>query len=300
MSERTVQRLASLSPEDTQDVLRLIDHAELADGVRPVDEQTLLHLRHGAEHVGHLLLRVDGRLAGYASLDLTEPDVPGTAEGVVHPEYRRRGHGRALARAVLSGRDGRPLRAWAHGGHPAADRLAGELGFARVRALWQMRRPLDEPLPDPSYAGRYRVRTFVPGRDEQAWLEVNRRAFADHPEQGRLEPADLRQREDEPWFDPSGFFLAEYDDGTGRIAGFHWTKVHDGTEQLGEVYVVGVDPDAQGDGLGRALTLTGLHHLRDRGLRTVLLYVDESNTAAIRMYESLGFTRWDTDVMYQG
>jgi mycothiol synthase len=123
---------------------------------------------------------------------------------------------------------------------------------------------------------------------------VNRRAFAHHPEQGAWTLDDLLAREQEPWFDPAGFFLAVRQDGT--LAGFHWTKVHNG--EIGEVYVIGVDPAAQGLGLGRALTLVGLHHLRSRGLTTVTLYVDESNQAARKLYESLGFARFAVDVMY--
>jgi len=144
------------------------------------------------------------------------------------------------------------------------------------------------------------VRTFIPGADEEAWLAVNHRAFAHHPEQGSWTSDDLRLREEEEWFDPAGFFLAERD---GQLAGFHWTKVHtDGGEHgepIGEVYVVGVDPAHQGGGLGRALTLTGLAHLRDAGLASVMLYVDEDNIAAVRMYRALGFTRWSADVMYR-
>jgi mycothiol synthase len=197
--------------------------------------------------------------------------------------------------------------------------VAAADGWRPVRELHKMRMPLrdvpaDAPggpwaapeLPEaelrPDVASRVRVRPFVVGQDEEAWLAVNARAFADHPEQGQLTLDDLLQREVEDWFDPRGFFLAATTDGS--VAAFHWTKVHqDGaglsdTEPVGEVYVVGVDPAWQGSGLGRALTLVGLRHLRDSGLPWVHLYVDGDNEAAVRLYESLGFGMWDTDVMY--
>jgi mycothiol synthase len=215
-------------------------------------------------------------------------------------------------------------RVWAHGDLPAAAALAGSLGWTRLRTLWQLRRPLADPLPAAAPPPGVRLRAFEPGRDEEAWLELNRRAFADHPEQGRWTLDDLLVRERAPWFDPSGFFLAEElnegldeepaerpaeepepaKDGAppptakGRLLGFHWTKVHE--DGLGEVYVVGTDPAARGRGLGRVLTLAGLGHLRSIGLATAMLYVDDENLPAVRMYESLGFVRWRADVMYGG
>jgi mycothiol synthase len=157
-----------------------------------------------------------------------------------------------------------------------------------------MRRSLAEPLDQPVLAAGLTLRTFAPGQDEAGWLSLNGRAFAKHPEQGGWTRHDLELREREPWFDPAGFFIAERD---GRMAGFHWTKVPD--PGVGEVYVVGVDPDEQGSGLGRALTLAGLQHLRDLGVAQAMLYVDEDNVPAIRMYEALGFTRATVDAMYR-
>jgi mycothiol synthase len=162
------------------------------------------------------------------------------------------------------------------------------------------------------------IRTFVPGADDDPWLALNARAFADHPEQGAWTAEDLRRRMNESWFDPAGFFLAERAD-SRELIGFHWTKVHGsqsghatdhphdhphehshghGHEPIGEIYVLGVDPDAHARGLGRLLSVVGLRHLRSKGLLDVMLYVDESNTPAIKLYESLGFTRFSTDVLF--
>ena len=262
------------------DVLALVSAATERDGVGPLSEHALLALRKtGAGSVR----RSGGEIVGYAYSD------DEAAELVVHPDHRRQGHGRALAQALL------PTRFWAHGDLPAAAALAGSLGLARVRGLLQLKLSFDGALPETVLPEGVRIRTFEPGRDEDAWLRTNARAFAHHPEQGGWTRADLLDREAEPWFDPSGFFLAE--DGFGHLLGFHWTKIHK-PGPIGEVYVVGVDPDAQGTGLGRALTLLGLHHLREAGLPAVMLYADESNRAAVRLYESLGFTQWAVDVMY--
>jgi mycothiol synthase len=173
--------------------------------------------------------------------------------------------------------------------------------------LLQMRRDLAgvDADPGPALPEGVRVLPFRPGRDEESWLRVNARAFAWHPEQGRWTPEDLRLREAEPWFDPAGFLLAWRGDpdAGGTLLGFHWTKVHPpgdaGDEAVGEIYVLGVDPDAQGLRLGRALTDLGLAHLRGRQLKQVLLYVDEDNTAAVRLYEGRGFARFSVDVSWR-
>ena len=280
--------VTSLTDELATVVLELAAAAAAADGVAPLSEATLLHVRHDRA-AGPYADLVAGDVAGYAHLDIGE-ELEG--ELVVHPSARRRGHGRALL-AALTARGGPGVRVWAHGDLPAAAAFARAAGWVRARALWQLRRPLADPLPEVALPPGMTLRTFVPGRDEDAWLEVNRRAFAHHPEQGSWTAKDLAIREQEPWFDPDGFFLAER---AGRVAGFHWTKIHPGP--IGEVYVVGVDPGAQAGGLGRALTIAGLRYLRSRGIGEVMLYVDEDNTAAVKLYTGLGFRRWHTDVMY--
>jgi mycothiol synthase len=290
-----------LADHEVAGVLDIVEAATETDGVRPLNEHVMLHLRYGGDPRARSLLLYDGATpVGYAHVDPTDEVEGPSAELVIHPAHRRRGHGARLLRAVLELTGGR-VRLWAHGDHRGAGALAGSFGFERVRSLWQMRRSLFAPLSPHALPEGVELRTFVPGQDEDAWLKVNAAAFAHHPEQGAWTLDDLRLRESEPWFDPEGFFLAVRGD---RLVGFHWTKIHGssehGHEPLGEVYVVGVDPSQQGTGLGRSLTLAGLSHLRSRGLAQAMLYVDETNTAAIRLYESLGFARWDVDVMYAG
>ncbi len=253
--------------------------AAAADGTDPLDEAAHMALADGTATVltaphGFALLH-DGDL----SL-------------AVHPDHRGADTGgELLARVAYDG----ALAAWSHGDHPAAARLAAREGWDRVRDLWVMRRDAALPLPALAPPDGVVVRGY---RDTDAAdvVAVNAAAFAHHPEQGAMDLDNLARRMAEPWFDPAGLLVAE--DASG-ILGFHWTKQHDAT--LGEVYVVGVSPTAQGRGLGRLLTLAGLHHLRGLGVDEVLLYVEADNAPAVAVYTRLGFTHLgaDTHVQYR-
>lgn len=173
------------------------------------------------------------------------------------------------------------VRHWATDGDEVAAAASEAAGLRPERELLQLRRPL--PVAEPADLP---VRPFVVGRDEEAWLTVNNRAFAWHPEQGGWTLDDLLEREAEPWFDPAGFLLHEVD---GQLLGFCWTKVHATTDPpLGEIYVIAADPSTRG--LGRPLTLAGLHHLHAVGIGTGMLYVDGGNEAGRHLYDDLGFT----------
>jgi mycothiol synthase len=238
----------------------------------------------------------DGELVGVAWRRGDDP-----AELYVAPRFRGRGYGRRLASMALESGG-----VWAHGTLPAARALAEALGIGPVRTLLQLRRDLTGPFV-PELPDGVTIRTFVPGRDDEAFLAVNARAFAWHPEQGRLDLAGLAAEQAEDWFDPAGFFLAVPEEEADRVLGFHWTKVHpiDPTPPpdaapgpVGEVYVLAVDPSSPVRGLGTPLTLAGLVHLAGRGLDTVLLYVEADNEAALRLYRRLGFADYAADTVY--
>lgn len=286
-------------PEAEQRRIRdIVDAATAADGVAPVGDGVLRELPH--DRTRHLLA-VDGEatdgsgIVGYLNLVPGSAEAPAMAEVVVHPEVRRRGTGSALVRAGLAeGGDG--ARIWAHGNLEAARALAKSLDLNSVRELLQMRRSLAD-LPEVTVAPGVRLRTYAGPDDDAELLRVNNAAFSWHPEQGGWTEADVAERRAESWFDPEGLFLA-FDEQTGGLLGFHWTKTQG--PDLGEVYIVGVDPAAQGRGLGATLTLVGLRHLSDRlgPSATVMLYVEADNSAAVKTYERLGFGVFSADVAY--
>jgi mycothiol synthase len=200
-----------------------------------------------------------------------------------------------LAAALGAATDGRPVQVWVRQPTAAHDEIAAALDLHPYRDLFELRVPL--PLPEPPPPLEWQP--FRPGVDEQAWLEVNNRAFDWHPEQGGWSIDQILEEEAEPWFDPAGFVMHWVD---GRLAGFCWTKIHPATDDdplLGEIYVIGADPSFAGKGLGGALTATGLDWMhRQRGVRVGMLYVDGDNDRAVRLYDRLGFTRHHVDRSY--
>jgi mycothiol synthase len=211
----------------------------------------------------------------------------------VAPAARGGGVGGALAEAALAAAP-TDVTAWSHADHPAAAALARRLGFSAVRSLWVMSReagPVDVPDVDGVTIRGYR------DADAGEVIRVNAAAFAHHPEQGAMDAANLAERMAEPWFDPAGLLVADTGAPEHRLLAFHWTKQH--SAELGEVYVVAVDPTAQGRGLGRAVTAAGLAHLASHGVRRIILYVESDNAAAIATYSKLGFAHTSTHVQYK-
>jgi mycothiol synthase len=242
------------------------------------------------------------RLVAYVHASRSDTFAPrhwafGAVAAIDAPDAALTGALRAAA-AHVAARGGGTLVLWWFGAGGGRDAALEACGFHVTRELYEMRVPL--PLPEAvTWPPGVEVRTFEPGRDEDAWLEVNNRAFGNHPEQGGWIRATLERRMAEPWFDASLFLLAF--DGQG-LAGFNWLKIHEGHGRdpaLGEIFVIGVDPRMQGSGLGRALAVAGLALVAARGVTTGELFVAAENTAAVRLYRSLGFTVHRTDRAYE-
>jgi mycothiol synthase len=156
-----------------------------------------------------------------------------------------------------------------------------------MRHILKLHRSLLDSIP-PIPTG-FEIAVFLPSQQREEWLALNNNIFAKHPDQGNWVMADLENRMNEPWFDSEGFFIATIDK---KIVGFCWTKIHHdfvNQDPIGEIYVVGVDPDNKKNGLGKALTITGLNHLVAKNLKQAMLYVDADNGPALAMYQGLGF-----------
>jgi mycothiol synthase len=264
-------------------LLALASRAHEVDGVDPLNEASRLALEAGHAGRVHMAAKEGTTVVAAAFADGLAP-----VELVVDPDHRRQGHGGALLTRLLAAGES---EFWAHGDLPAAQALAAAKHLEAGRTLLVLRLEMDAaPEPERVPDGAT-IRTFE-ADDVDAIVQVNGRAFASHPEQGAMDRADFEQRAGSAWFDPAGLFVAERE---GNIVGFHWTKVED---DLGEVYVVGVDPTEQGSGLGTSLTARGLRHLHDSGIRTVDLYVEGDNDPALAVYRRLGFTEHGRDVLY--
>ena len=278
----------------------LLDSATHHDGHLALGEHQWLDLVHGGRgsFAGILATLPDHpHPIGYAQVSRSAAkDDDWSLELVIAPHHREdetiASELVEEALRLVSGEGGGRVRLWVSKPQPWHDRVGLAHGLQRSRELYQLRRSLPTGL---SYELEWRP--FEPGRDEADWLEVNNAAFAGHAEQGRWTPEVLAEREALDWFDPSGFLLHEGDG--GRLDGFCWTKVHaDLDPPLGEIYVIAVAPWAQAKGLGRRLALAGLDVLANRGIRVGMLYVDASNTPAVKLYVGLGFTLDHIDRAY--
>lgn len=278
------------------DLVGFVERITDRTGTRPLSDHLWLDLQQGGSD-GFVAVRLADHDHTVGMAQISMGNDASSLEVIVEPDRAAEVELEAqLAHRVMHAFQeigGGRLYWWLDDPPPELRQIAAHCGMRPVRQLREMR----VALPRPESAG-ITTRSFVPGQDEEAWLQVNNAAFADHGEQGGWTPELLSLRMHESWFDPDGLRLYDPD---GELLGFCWTKLHpDADPPAGEIYVIAVRPDAHGRGLGRELTLAGLDSITERGLGTALLYVDEDNVAAIALYERLGFTTHHTRTAFAG
>jgi len=303
-----IELRSTLDQPALDQILALVEEAHRIEGHPPVGEHKASHLAVGARDWVGVLACDDTRLVGYAHTRWNPPGArPRMAvEVVVHPEWYDRDVAPRLlneTRAVLGRAGGGVLYLWVHYVEDPATTLAARMGFRIQRELAYMSRDLDGRPGPAVFSPGVTCRPYRPDLDDQAFLAVNNAAFEGHPENGDWTAEDFAERRALDWFDANGLLMAWRGQ---ELLGFHWTKWHGHESEdapahapVGEVYVLGVSPAAQGLGLGRALLDAGLAHLYDRGCRRAVLYVDRSNQAAQKLYENEGFRTESLEVCYQ-
>ncbi len=292
MAHLEIQRRSA--NDDLSEVEDLLAGVERADGVRPLSDHLWIDLRQGGRPgFAGLLAFLPGHNHLVAYCQVSRGNDSWSLDLIVDPHHRydMASIGPELLDAainIVSQEGGGKVFWWVYEPTQLHHQLARGINFELGRTVTQMRVAL--PLAQDVVSSTTAIETcaFRVGTDEDAWLDVNNRTFSDHPEQGGWTKDILQSRQHEPWFNPDGFLLHHTDN---KLAGFCWTKLHLETQPvLGEIYVIAVDPNHGGKGLGRSLTVAGLQHLALLGTTVGMLYVDTENTRALGMYNSLGFS----------
>lgn len=288
----------NMTPQNIAEITQLLDAVEKADNRKPLNDHLWIDLRQGGRP-GFAGLTARHHRTGQpiAYCQISRGNESWAIDLVVDPQHRNQTPdlGTALfseASKIISGEGGGQVHWWVCGATSEHIDLAKQIDLHSGRTLLQMRVQL--PLSQQMITATNQVETqsFRVGIDEDAWLTVNNRAFSSHPEQGSWTKQLLQSRQSEKWFDPSGFLLYFLSDiSKPTLAAFCWTKIdRDLDPKIGEIYVIAVDPQFHGQGLGRSLTVAGLNYLANAGATTGMLFVDKDNTAAIATYKKLGFT----------
>lgn len=281
-----------LGERDISAIVELVQAAESVDKHKALEDHAWIDLvqggRKGVLGLVAKSIHTDA-VIGYAQISKGSNN-SWAVEYVIHPKNR---DNQEIAKELLSQafaeiqrQGGGHIHLWIAKPPPSTDKLCADIGLQKGRTLYQMRRtlPLETSLQEPSIT----TRPFVIGQDEEAWLKLNNDAFSWHPEQGDWDLATIHSREAESWFDPDGFLLYEIE---GELAAFCWTKIHTHVDHnLGEIYVIAVDPKRRGQKLGKLMCVAGLNYLAEKGLSVAMLYVESTNKSALKLYEHLGFS----------
>ena len=237
-----------------------------------------------------LVAEANGKPAGYA---LATP-VPGLdsvydLQGCIDPARQRLGYGGRLLEHLieeLGQRGGGQLsRAVTSPDDPAA-RFLQNRGFFVEHVEARLQRDRLEGLEASPIPAGFTLQSFPKPEAIGHFIRLYDLAFSDHswyqPYGDAVEvAADLA--------DPADLLFLGY----GREpVGFLWIRRP--AVDVAEFEPIGIAPLYQGRGLARPFLLAGIAEAAGQGAETVTLGAWEDNTAALRLYRSVGFRRTNT------
>lgn len=239
-----------------------------------------------------------GEIAGYAEVKLELNIGRAILTWLVHPRHRRGELTVGLVdRAVDRMRELGIMTLHANISQDSftAKRFLTRMGFTFVRRFLELRLDLTEMvLPEISKIAS-RCRPLQPS-EEGRLTQLQNRSFAGTWGFNPNTIEEITYRINLPNSSPDDIFLIFDSD---KPVGYCWTRTESWKKTVGRIYMLGVDPDYRGRGLGRQLLLAGLSCLKSKSLRVAVLTVDSENKAARVLYKSVGFELWKSSLWYE-
>ncbi len=254
-----------------------------------------------AEHLGQpnyspeqdlFIVEIDGDIVGYMDIkpELTIGRV--TLDCWVHPEHRRRG----LATKLLGCAIRRARELGARVAHvnimednAVAESVLSRLGFECVRRFLKLRLDITDVRWSDINQAALGCRYLQRGEEDKL-TQIQNRAFAGTWGYNPNTVEEITYRTNLSTYSPEDIVLTCEGD---KVIGYCWTgiacKGGVPSERKGQIFMLGLDPDYRGKGMGKKILLAGLAHLKSRSLQVAELTVDSENKAACALYKSIGF-----------
>ncbi|HJS20505.1 MAG TPA: GNAT family N-acetyltransferase [Anaerolineales bacterium] len=304
-------KLRAAEWSDLEAVAQLIYDTCAADGDTTV-AVTPEELKHEWETPGFTMERdaflvesEEGRVVGFEEFSNTHKHAVLGMDGYVHPDFKGRGIGTSLLRAVekraleelsLAEPDVRvSLRSTIDNRDPDSHDLHRNEGYQPLRYHWRMEITLDGPPAEPDLPEGIELRPFIKGQHDIAVWQAQNESFRDHWGSHDVTFEEWRRsRFDDPQFDPSLWKIAW--DGA-EVAGVSLNRYRMG---IGWIRTLGVRRPWRKRGLGEALLQHSFAEFYRRGTRTIGLGVDAQNpTGATRLYQKAGMFAASEYVTYE-
>jgi mycothiol synthase len=293
-------------PADFDGYVRLQQEAEKLEQIRrpasPQDvAERLKHPDYTPEH-DLFLAEADGNLIGYLEIMPEFIIKRGILSCWIHPGHRRKGLATkfldcAIKRAGELGLN--VLHVNVSQDNKIAISVLSKLGFRGVRRYLELRLDMDRIQWQDIDRVSLGCRHLLPGEEDKLAL-IQNRAFAGHWGYNPNRVDEIVYDANRGNHSPEDIVVTCEGD---KLTGYCWTEVtaSGGTasQEKGQIYMIGTDPDYRGTGVGKRVLLAGLFHLQNKGMKVTTLTVDSENKAACALYESIGFEVRTTSLWYE-